>query len=163
MKMYCKNCNNSFEYSPKSMKDLNSTKCPKCGNIAYKDNRKKQLTEKEQKVDRVLYRIISTLRIFYLIVGIIGIVGYLYGVNKMLYICAIVCVALYTLERMLNINYLGFLVISILISGIIAYFKTGNIISSVALGICIGFAISTIIRELYFLIIELIIKISNKN
>lgn len=163
MKMYCKNCDNSFEYSPKNMKELNFIQCPRCGSLAHKDNRKKILTEKEQKADNVLYRIISILRIFYLIVGIIGIVGYLYGVNKILYVCAIVCVVLYTIERMLDINYLGFLVISILISGTIIYLKTSNIFSSVALGICIGFAISTIIRELYFLIIELIIKISNKN
>lgn len=163
MKMYCKSCDKSFEYSPKSMKEVTSIKCPECGNMSHKDNRKRLLTAKEQKVDNMLYRIISIFRIFYLIVGIIGIVGYLYGMNKMLYICAIVCVVLYILERMLDINYLGFLVISILISGTIVYFKTSNMISSIALGVCIGFAISTIIRELYFLIIELIIKISNKN
>jgi len=163
MKAYCNKCDYEFEYTPKSMKDLDNLMCPKCNEkISHKSKKIKIPTIKEQKIDNALYKIINILRIFYLIVSMIGIVGYFTGIKKVLIICAIVCIVLYTIERIIDINYLWFLFTSIIIAFIICYLKINIIIDSIFLSICIGFAVSTLIREIYFLLLDLIIVVSEK-
>ena len=163
MKAYCNKCDYEFEYTPKSMKDLDNLICPKCNDKVPPTNKKIRIpTKKEQKIDNTLYKIINILRIFYLIVSVIGIVGYFIGIKKILIICGGVCAVLYTIERIIDINYLWFLFTSIIIAFIICYLKINIIIDSIFLSICIGFAVSTLIREIYFLLLDLIIVVSEK-
>ena len=163
MKAYCNKCNYEFEYTPKSMKDLENLKCPRCEEkVSPKSKKTYKQNEKEKRIDNTLYTIINILRIFYLIVSIIGLIGYFMGIKKILIICAVICIIIYSIERIFDTNYLWLLIPIIILSFITCYIKLNLVIDSIFLSICIGFALSTLIREVYFLLLDLIILISNK-
>ncbi len=163
MRAYCKNCDYEFDFTPKNMADLEKINCPKCNNIVSKNDRKKAIyTSKDAKADNTIIFILRILRLFYLFLSVIGIIGYFNNNTKLLIICGVLCIIIYIIERIFDINYLGLLLISIVVSSIIAILKINKIIIGVFFGICCGFIISTVLREIYFFIINLIILIGTK-
>ena len=163
MRAYCKKCDYEFDFTPKKISDLENINCPKCNGAVSKNDRKKAIyTAQDAKIDNSIILILRILRLFYLILSVIGLIGYFNNNTKILIICGIICIITYAIERLIGTNYLALLLVSVIISSIIAVIKINDIIIGIFFGICCGFIISTIFRELYFFIINLLLLIADK-
>ena len=164
MKAYCNKCDYEFEYKLNSINDLDNLKCPKCNEKVSPKSKKLRIpTKHEEKMDNILYGILHFLRIIYLFIAIIGIIGYFHHHETLLIICTVLCVVLYSIERIIGLNYLSFLLIATILSFIICINKIGGVVDCIFLSICIGFAVSTVIREIYILIIDFIFYMAEKS
>lgn len=150
---YCDKCKLEFNKEIKSMNDLKKTNCPKCGKECTGKKAPNNISKTEENIGKIAYFLINFYFYFYLIFSIISYVFYYLGLNKLFLISFILMISLYIIELLMGYtrNIFGF--VGIAIGGIIGY-----LFDNVLLGITYVFLISSIIKVLINLIINVIIR-----
>lgn len=152
---YCEDCNQKFEYIVKNINELNEITCPKCGKKTNKDYKKTEPPSKlEKKLDKIIHKILNFYYYFYFIFSVIGIIGHLLEINKLLIISTIICITMYIIELIIGFTRNIFGLCGIIISVIIGNIILKDFIIGSSLGICYMLLISNIIKIIINLIIN---------
>lgn len=162
MKRYCTNCQKEFDFTIKSMDDMNSLVCPVCGSKVDKDSRAPELKKVSDGTDKTVDAIGKTLSclmtlnyMFYISISIVAVVAYYFNLDKLLYTMTGISLGMFLIQ--LFSRSLGFR------SGIIFLplgAAAGYYLLKSPRGACFGIAIVFILRHLIRdIILTIIIKI----
>lgn len=156
MLRYCENCRKDFEFAPLAVSGKDDLICPECGNVIGKNSRnpanRLDSDKTEEAIGNTFAKLLHLSYIFYMVMGLLGVAGFLTGVNKLLYIATVISLLAFVIQFMT-----GTLVFT---SGIIFlpagaaagyyYFRT---IEGACLGIHIVFLIRHLIRDIFFMLL----------
>ncbi|MCR5788980.1 MAG: hypothetical protein K6G83_03750 [Lachnospiraceae bacterium] len=162
MLRYCENCKKEFEFSPLAVSGKDPIFCPECGNEIDKKSRwpaeeDRAMAEKnEEGMGKAVEWLFRFCYLFYLILGILGVIGFVTGAYGLLFFATFLSVAAYILQFATGTVVFTSGVI-FLPAGAIAGFLLFGGIAGACLGIHIVFLIRHVVRDIvYALIIKLI-------
>ena len=102
MLRYCTNCKKDFDFDAPSVSGKDDLICPECGCIIDKNSRnpagKLLAEETEEKIGRAYAGLLHLSYIFYMSLGIIGVIGYILGIRWLLYAATAVSLAAYLIQ-----------------------------------------------------------------
>lgn len=162
MKRYCTNCQKEFDFTIKSMQDMDSLVCPVCGSKVDKDSRAPEYKEVSVGTNRTANAIgnavscLFTLNyMFYISVSIVAVVAYYFNLDKLLYTMTGISLGLFLIQFFTGSYTFRSGIIFLPIGAAAGYYLLKSI-----RGACFGIAIVFILRHLIRdLIIRLVIKL----
>lgn len=164
MLRYCMNCEKDIDFEPKEVSSKNDLKCPYCGGIIAKDSRHPVNSEysdhAETKIGNTISKMIHIAFIFYVTLSLIGILGYVFNIDKMLYIATGIALGAFLIQFLTGTLVFGLGIIFLPI-GAIAGFLVFKDIRGAFLGIDIVFLVRHIIRDIILRIIAKLTGIGN--
>lgn len=166
MNRYCNNCQKNYDIPGiKSMKDLDNIVCPMCGQKIESNSRKPQpasgFSDAELHWAKIIQTLFNMSYLFYLTMAVIGIEGYIFHHDLLLYIATGIAVAMYILQvytRTATFRW-GMLLLPL---GALAggfYFRTPQ---GACLGICIVFAVRHLLRDVFWKLLGRFIEFANR-
>ena len=162
MKRYCTNCQKEFDFTIKSMEDMNSLVCPVCGSKVDKNSRSPEYKEVSAGSDRIANAIGNTVSclftlnyMFYISVSIIAVVAYYFNLDKLLYTMTGISLGLFLIQ-FFNGSYAFRSGIIFLPLGAAAGYYLLKSIRGACFGIAIVFILRHLIRDL---VVRLVIKL----
>lgn|GEM_PF-957935 len=162
MKRYCTNCQKEFDFTIKSMQDMESLVCPVCGSKVDKDSRAPEYKEVSAGSNRTANAIgnavscLFTLNyMFYISVSIVAVVAYYFNLDKLLYTMTGISLGLFLIQFFTGSHTFRSGIIFLPLGAAAGYYLLKSI-----RGACFGIAIVFILRHLIRdLIIRLVIKL----
>ena len=166
MERYCTNCKKDFDFEPLAVSGKGDLICPECGNIIDKNSRnpagKEMVDETEEKIGRTFANLLHMSYVFYLTMGVLGVIGYVFGLDTLLYIATAISLAAYIIQFLSGTLTFASGLILLPAGAILCWFYFGTL-RGACLGIHIVFLIRHIIRDiLYTLVFRFISMISGK-
>ncbi len=147
---YCTNCRKDFDFTIKSMKDLDSLVCPECGSRIDKDSRNPALDEVARATDKTEETIgnafgclMSLNYVFFMSISVAAIVAYNFHWDMALYILTGISLGLFVIQLFFRSVAFRTGFIFLPLGAAIGYF----VLKSVR-GACLGIAIVFIARHL---------------
>ncbi len=147
---YCTNCRKDFDFTIKSMKDLDSLVCPECGSRIDKDSRNPALDEVARATDKTEETIgnafgclMSLNYVFFMSISVAAIVAYNFHWDMVLYILTGISLGLFVIQLFFRSVAFRTGFIFLPLGAAIGYF----VLKSVR-GACLGIAIVFIARHL---------------
>jgi len=156
MKRYCQNCQQEFEFAIKSSKDLENLVCPSCGAHVPKDCRKpvdrSETDNTSVQIGRGMSGIFHFMYMFYVLVGLIGVLGYVFKLDSLLIGATAVSLLVYGFQILTHTTTFGLGVLLIPIGAAVCFyfFKTYQ---GALLGVHLVFIIRHLIRDIIFKLI----------
>ena len=156
MLRYCSNCKKDFDFDTLSVSGKDDLICPECGCIIDKNSRnpagKLLAEETEEKIGRAYAELLHLSYIFYMSVGVIGVIGFILGIHWLLYAATAVSLAAYIIQFLTGTLIFKSGLFLLPIGAIAGYMYFGNI-SGACLAIHIVFLIRHLIRDIIFRLI----------
>ena len=147
---YCTNCRKDFDFTIKSMKDLDSLVCPECGSRIDKDSRNPALEEvsratdeTEETIGNAFGCLMSLNYVFFMSISVAAIVAYNFHWDMALYILTGISLGLFVIQLFFRSVAFRTGFIFLPLGAAIGYF----VLKSVR-GACLGIAIVFIARHL---------------
>ena len=161
MRRYCANCKKEFEFTVKSIHDMDNLKCPECGSDISKLSMKPDDTPENKKAETRIGRALAVLfrlsYIFYMVVAAVGIASYFLKYDTVLYVCAGIDILVYILQWLMG--YGNFRAGWILIpAGAVAGYLIFKTVQGAAMCVLAVFFIRHLIRDIIYRIIWMIIR-----
>ena len=164
MKRYCSNCEIEFDFNVKSKEDLENLYCPECGKKIDANSRKPidpKIEENEETIGNVMFGIFKFMYIFYLLMSLLGIIGYIFKIDILLYETTIICLVAFFAQILTKHETFKTGRIIIPIAVVLGYFINRDI-RDVCLAILLVFLIRHILRDILFGTIWKIIRSSKE-
>ncbi len=164
MLRYCENCKKDFEFAPLAVSGRDDLICPECGGIIGKNSRnpanKINSDKTEEAIGNTFARLLHMSYIFYMVMGLLGIIGFIFGVDKLLYIATGISIGAFIIQFMTGtlIFTSGIIFLPLGAAAGFIYFKT---IEGACLGVHLVFLIRHIIRDIFFALIFKLIRMSS--
>ena len=164
MLRYCENCKKDFEFAPLAVSGRDDLICPECGGIIGKNSRnpanKINSDKTEEAIGNTFAGLLHMLYIFYMVMGLLGIIGFIFGVDKLLYIATGISIGAFIIQFLTGtlIFTSGIIFLPLGAAAGFIYFKT---IEGACLGIHLVFLIRHIIRDIFFALIFKLIRMSS--
>ena len=163
MLRYCIHCQKDFEFSPAAVSRGETLICPECGHVVgYNSNNPVRLRETE-KADEVIGGIfVFFLRmawIFYMLMGILGIAGFFFKLNMLLYAVTAISLSAF-LVQILTGNLVFTSGIIFLPAGALLGYLHYRSPEGACLGIHLVFVIRHLIRDLLFMLLTKLIRMT---
>ncbi|MBP5359437.1 MAG: zinc ribbon domain-containing protein [Treponema sp.] len=153
---YCTNCRKDFDFTIKSMKDLDSLVCPECGSKIDKDSRSpayEEVSRGSEKTEDTIGHVFGCLMtlnyIFYIAISVAAIVAYNFHWDKLLYILTGISLGLFVIQLFFRAVAFRTGLIFLPLGAAIGYFVLKSV-RGACLGIAIVFIIRHLIRELFW-------------
>ena len=147
---YCTNCRKDFDFTIKSMKDLDSLVCPECGSRIDKDSRNPALEEVSRATDKTEETIgnafgclMSLNYVFFMSISVAAIVAYNFHWDMALYILTGISLGLFVIQLFFRSVAFRTGFIFLPLGAAIGYFVLKSL-----RGACLGIAIVFIARHL---------------
>lgn len=164
MKRFCTNCQKEYEFDPVAVAGKEPLICPGCGMEVNKNSRlpgKSGNFQTEEKIGKIYYGFLRMAYLFYMILAVIGITGYLIHVDILLYVTTAVSLVVFLLQLITGTLTFPYGLILLPAGGVAGLFLLHGIP-----GICVGIQVVFLIRHLYreviFRIIGWFISLGNK-
>ncbi len=159
MLRYCANCKKEFEFSPLAVSGKEALICPECGNIIDKNSRHpadQAAASTEEGLGRAVGWFFRFCYVFYLVLGVLGVIGYVTGIYGLLYAATIISISAYIIQLFTGTLAFTSGVILIPIGAALGYFFFGGI-AGACLGVHIVFLARHVLRDIvYSIIIRLV-------
>lgn len=158
MERYCTKCNKSFDFTIKSMTDLDNLICPECGGKIDKNSRKPVVKDNiDENIGLIIKKIFEFCYIFYLLLAVAGIVAYFLSLPTLLYV--VTAISLFAFVVQFFSGYItfksGFFFLPL--GAVIGYFKFGTL-EGACLCVMIVFVIRHLIRDIILRLIMSIVR-----
>ncbi|MCR4658549.1 MAG: hypothetical protein K5770_20310 [Lachnospiraceae bacterium] len=160
MLRYCVNCRKDYEFPPTAVSGTADLICPGCGAVIDKNSRhpvdEEAATKTEEGMGRAALVLFRFCYIFYLALGIIGVVGFVTGMDKLLYAVTIIALVAFIAQYFTGTLAFTAGVIFLPLGAICGYliFKS---LRGACLGIHVVFLIRHFLRDIvYTLIFKLV-------
>lgn len=163
MLRYCTRCEKEYDFPPRAVTGPKPLICPMCQHEIDKNSRRPAAAENnkpEEAVGSVFGGFLRLAYLFYVILAVIGIIGYFVHVDAMLYIPAVITVICYILQLITGTTAFTGGIIFVPLGAVAGYFLLG--MQGICLGILGVFLIRHIIRDLFFELIFKLIGLGNK-
>lgn len=158
MLRYCTNCKKDFDFDPLAVSGKGDLHCPECGGIIGKNSRppgnKESIEQTEEAIGNAYARLLHLSYIFYMAVGIVGVIGFVLGRYGLLYAATATSLIAYTLQFLTGTLTFTSGLILLPAGAVIGYLHFGSIAGG-CLGIHIVFLIRHLIRDI---ILSLVFK-----
>ncbi|MCQ2589422.1 MAG: zinc ribbon domain-containing protein [Treponema sp.] len=162
MLRYCQNCKKEFDFSIKSMSDMEQLICPECGEKVGKNSRKPVDTLgtgiTEQKIGYAYARIMHFFYIFYFLCAVLGYCAFFFKLDRFLYIITAIPVSAFLIQTVFRTSTFPMGMVFLPIGAGLGYFFLHSI-----QGICIGvhsvFLIRHVLRDILFRLIGKLLKL----
>ncbi len=164
MLRYCENCKKDFEFAPLAVSGRNDLICPECGGVIGKNSRnpanKINSDKTEEAIGNTFAGLLHMSYIFYMVMGLLGIIGFVSGTDKLLYIATGISIGAFIIQFLTGtlIFTSGIIFLPLGAAAGYIYFKS---IEGACLGIHLVFLIRHIIRDIFFAIIFKLIRMSS--
>ena len=164
MLRYCENCKKDFEFAPLAVSGRNDLICPECGGVIGKNSRnpanKINSDKTEEAIGNTFARLLHMSYIFYMVMGLLGIIGFISGVDKLLYIATGISIGAFIIQFLTGTLIFTSGIIFLPLGAVAGYiyFKS---IEGACLGIHLVFLIRHIIRDIFFALIFKLIRMSS--
>ena len=161
MLRYCENCKKDFEFAPLAVSGKDDLICPECGGIIGKNSRNPanriDSDKTEAAIGNTFARLLHMSYIFYMVMGLLGVAGFVFGINKLLYIATAISLGAFIIQFLTGtlIFTSGVIFLPIGAAAGWFYFKS---IEGACLGIHIVFLIRHLIRDIFFMLLFKLIR-----
>ncbi len=161
MLRYCENCKKDFEFAPLAVSGKDDLICPECGGVIGKNSRNPDRRVDSEKTEEAIGSIFAKLLhmsyIFYMVLGLLGVAGFVSGIDKLLYAATAISLAAFMIQFMTGtlIFASGIIFLPLGAAAGYYYFKS---IEGVCLGIHIVFLIRHLIRDIFFMLLFKLIR-----
>ena len=165
MNRYCPNCQKEFDFTIRSLEDLDSLVCPECGGAIARDSRRPLDTDATERTELSLGLVLLLLArigyVFYALLSLLGIAAYFLGWTTGLYIMTGTCLAVFLIQQLIGVGSFrtGLLFLPL---GAAA----GAFLLKSPAGACLGVAAVFLIRhvlwELLFWLVGKLLKLSSR-
>ena len=164
MLRYCVNCKKEFEFPPLAVSGKVKLICPECGGIIDKNSRRPADDESVRKTEEAMGRAVGGLfhlaYIFYLALGIVGVLSFVFGLSGLLYAVTVVVLAVYIIQFATgNLAFTSGVVF--LPVGAIIGFLIFKSIGGACLGIHVVFIVRHLIRDVIYRLIFRLIRMGS--
>ena len=152
MKRYCTKCEKEFDFEIKSKEDLEHLYCPQCGEKIDANSRKPvdpQIEENEQTIGNVMLYIFKFMYVFYMFMSILGIIGFIFKIDILLYETTIICLIVFIAQILTKHETFETGKVFLPLAAILGYLIFEDL-RGICLGILIVFFVRHIIRDLIF-------------
>ncbi|MCR5746130.1 MAG: hypothetical protein K6G03_00295 [Lachnospiraceae bacterium] len=160
------NCKKEYDFEPLAVSGKENLICPVCGNIIDKNSRgpgsAESIENTEEAIGNATARILHFCYIFYMLLGVAGVVSYFLGASKILYGVTLFALIVFIIQFLTGYITFRSGIIFLPIGAVLGfvYFKT---IDGACLGIHLVFLIRHIIRDIiYTIILRLLGMLSGK-
>ena len=163
MLRYCPRCRKDFDFEPKAVSGAGDIYCPECGNVINKNSRHPidhAATDRmEQGIGNVFAWLLKIAYIYYLIVALIGVLGFIFKIDMMLYIATGIAVGSFLIQFFMGtlVFKSGFLWLP---AGAAAGYFIFKSIQGACLGVDVVFLVRHLLRDVLFRIINKLVKLS---
>ena len=153
MLRYCKNCKKDYEFEPLAVSGKEPLICPECGNVIGKNSKnpgnKVDTDKTDEKIGNGFAALLHLSYIFYLVMGIIGVLGFVLGVYFLLYVTAFISLTVFLVQLITGTSTFGMGIIFIPLGAIAGFIFIGAI-PGACLGIHLVFLIRHLIRDVFW-------------
>ncbi len=164
MLRYCVNCKKDFEFAPLAVSGKADLICPECGGIIGKNSRnpanRVDSDKTEEAIGNAFAKLLHMSYIFYMVMGLLGVAGYVFGINKLLYFATVISLLAFIIQFMTGTLIFSSGIIFLPIGAVAGYLYFGHI-EGTCLGIHIVFLIRHLIRDIFFMLIFKLIRMSS--
>ena len=163
MLRYCENCRKDFEFSPLAVSGKDDLICPECGQVIGKESRNPESRidsgKTEEAIGNAFARPLHLSYIFYMVMGLIGVAGFAFGINRLLYAATAISLAAFILQFFTGTLIFTSGVIFLPLGAAAGYFYFKSI-EGACLGIHVVFLIRHLIRDIFFALIFKLIRMA---
>ena len=153
MLRYCKNCKKDFEFEPLAVSGKEPLICPECGNVIGKNSKnpgnKVDTDKTDEKIGNGFAALLHLSYIFYLVMGIIGVMGFGLGIYFLLYLATVISLTVYIAQLLTGTATFMLGIIFVPLGAITGFIFIGGI-PGVCLGIHLVFLIRHLIRDVFW-------------
>ncbi len=164
MKRYCKNCQKEYEFNPVAVSGGEKLICPDCGSLIDKNSRapvdRSEMNKTERKIGNFLAVIFRIAYVFFMVLALVGIFGFIFHLNMVLYITTAISLLVFLIQLITGrlAFWLGILFLPM--GAAAGYFFMGGI-EGACLGVQAVFLLRYLLRELYFKLYRWLIRLGN--
>ena len=161
MLRYCENCRKDFEFAPLAVSGRDDLICPECGRVIGKNSRnpenKVNSDKTEEAIGNAFARLLHMSYIFYMVMGLLGVTGFILEAHKLLYIATGISIGAFIIQFLTGtlIFTSGIIFLPLGAAAGYIYFRS---IEGAFLGIHLVFLIRHIIRDIFFALIFRLIR-----
>ena len=164
MLRYCTYCKKDFDFAPLAVSGREDLICPECGNVIPKESRnpaeKDEACRTEEAIGNAYAKLMHLSYIFYMTVGVIGVICFFAGLSTLLYIATFISLICFIIQLLTGTLLFRSGLIFLPIGAVLGYLYFRSV-DGACLGIHIIFLIRHLIRDILFrLIFAFIGKIS---
>lgn len=160
MLRYCTYCKKEFDFPPMAVSGKEILICPECGKVIDKNSRRPvdQMAEKtEEDLGKAVGWFFRFIYVFYLLLGIAGVIGFISGTYGLLYITTGISLLAYVIQFITGTTTFSSGVIFLPAGATIGYLIFGDI-KGVCLGIHVVFLIRHLLRDIVYTLIFKLVK-----
>ena len=161
MLRYCEKCKKDFEFAPLAVSGKDDLICPECGSVIGKNSRNPanriDSGKTEEAIGNTFARLLHMSYIFYMVMGLLGVAGFVFGINKLLYAATIISLTAFILQFMTGTLIFSSGIIFLPIGAAAGYFYFKSI-EGACLGIHAVFLIRHVIRDIFFALLFKLIR-----
>lgn len=166
MLRYCAKCQKEYDFDPVKISGSEELHCPTCGSIISKNSRKPvdhTATEKmEKQIGDGIGQIMHFSYIFYGLIAIIGIIGYVLQLDNLVYIMTGISMVVFFFQLLSGRLIFRWGVILLPAGAVAGYFILGQRPIDACLGILVVFLLRHIIRRIILRFIGWLVNLGNK-
>lgn len=165
MLRYCTNCKKDFDFDPLAVSGKEDLICPECGGVIGKESRNPAIKENaektEEEIGNIFARLMHLSYIFYMVMGLAGVLCYFPGIYTVLYAVTMISVTAYLIQFITGTVTFASGVILLPAGAVLGYIFAGGI-PGACLGIHIVFLIRHLIRDIIFRLVFRFIEMVSK-
>ena len=165
MLRYCTSCKKDFDFEPLAVSGREDLICPECGAVIGKESRNPAIKENaektEEEIGNIYARLMHLSYIFYMVMGLSGVLCYIFGIYTVLYAVTVISVTAYVIQFITGTVTFASGVILLPAGAVLGYTFAGGI-PGACLGIHIVFLIRHIIRDIIFRLVFRFIEMVSK-
>ncbi len=161
MLRYCVNCKKDYEYAPTAVSGKDDLICPGCGAVIDKSSRhpvdEESVSKTEEGMGRAVAGLFGFCYVFYLALGIIGVVAFITGSNKLLYAVTIIALIAFIAQYFSGTLAFTAGVVFLPLGAVCGYliFKS---LQGACLGIHVVFLIRHFLRDIVYALIYKLVR-----
>ena len=162
MERYCTNCKKSFDFTIKSIYDLDKLICPECGQKIDKNSRApvESSDAVEEKIGMAFQKIFRFFYVFYLGCALVGIVAFFLHFYKILFVATGVNLIVFFIQMFGGFMQFKLGLVLLPIAAVAGYFWPGGY-EGACLGIMVVFAVRHLIRDVIFRLFGFLVRAGN--
>lgn len=162
MYRYCLNCKKDYDFSPLEVSGQGNLICPACGEIIDKNSRnpgRKVDTENtESAIGNAFAGLLHYSYIFYLVVATIGVISFVLGLYKVLYITTSVIMVVFAIQMLSRVIAFSGMMLILLPVMIVPGYILWNI-PGACLGVNVAFILRHLIRDIVYRFVKWLISL----
>lgn len=166
MLRYCTRCQKEYDFDPIKISSGDELHCPGCGSVISNNSRKPvdhTATEKmENNIGNGIGKIMHLSYIFYGLMALIGIIGYIFQLDNLVYVMTGINMAVFIFQLVSRKLIFRWGILLLPAGAVAGYFLFYQRPVDACLGVLLVFLVRHIVRNIFFKLIRTLVHWGNK-